>query len=116
MIITVDNLKEFHTENIQEEWNKEDYTYLARFTKATPVWWLQRYGARVHFQNKEIECPELTAQSQGNVKKVNLRYGIVAYNDMLRDLTHWESLISSTFMMRPHSILTEHTDDKIIQA
>lgn len=53
--------------------------------------------------------------TEGKSKDVNLRYGIVAYNDMLRDLTHWESLLAATFMMRPHSQLFE-ADSQIAEA
>jgi len=42
---------------------------------------------------------------------INLRYGIVEYSDMLRDLKYWESLVSSSFMQRPHTVLTETNDE-----
>ena len=53
--------------------------------------------------------------TDGAKTDINLRYGIVAYNDMVRDLSLWESLVSSTFMMRPHKVLTEQ-DDQIAEA
>jgi len=31
----------------------------------------------------------------------------VQYDDMIRDLRYWETLLSSSFMQRPHEILTE---------
>jgi hypothetical protein len=33
---------------------------------------------------------------------VKFRYGIVEYSDMIRDLKYWETLLTSTFMQRPH--------------
>lgn len=65
----------------------------------------------------ELECPDLAELSNGEHKLINVRYGVVAYNDMLRDLSHWESLISATFMQRPHTVLTpDKINDQILEA
>lgn len=37
LIIAVDDLKEFHTKNITKDYNRNDYTYLARIAK--PILW-----------------------------------------------------------------------------
>ena len=37
LIIAVDDLKAFHTKNIQKDINGKDYTYLARMTKGKIV-------------------------------------------------------------------------------
>lgn len=97
MIIAVDDLKEFHTKNITKEFNRDDYTYLARIAK--PILWnAQKYGTRCHFNHMTIEDSQLEEVSQGSKKEVNLRYGIVEYDDMIRDLEHWETLLTSSFM------------------
>ena len=48
---------------------------------------------------------------------INLRYGIVEFEDMVRDLNYWETLLASSFMQRPHEILTEgKTTDEMVEA
>ena len=98
-------MKDWHNLNIQKEWNRQDYTYLARLTKARPVYWFNQRAAKVHFNEQQVECPYLDELTVGQSKDVKLRYGVVAYEDLKRDLKYWESLISSSFMMRPHSTL-----------
>lgn len=63
-----------------------------------------------------IEDSQLEEVSKGSKKEVNLRYGIVEYDDMLRDLEHWETLLTSSFMQRPHTILTEENLSVVAQA
>ena len=36
---------------------------------------------------------------------LKIRYGVIDIDDMLRDLEHWETLLTSSFMQRPHEIL-----------
>ena len=36
---------------------------------------------------------------------MNLRYGVIAMDDLLRDLEHWETLLISSFMHRPFEVL-----------
>ena len=49
---------------------------------------------------------------------INLRYGIVQFDDMVRDLKYWETLLASSFMQRPHEVLTEGTTttDEMMEA
>ena len=35
----------------------------------------------------------------------NIRYGVIDLDDMLRDLQHWETMLSSTHMQRPFETL-----------
>jgi len=107
LILAVDDLKEFHTANLTKEFNREDYTYLARMTKGYPVYKFQNYGAKVHFNSKNIDSPLLKEISHEEQTTVQLRYGIVEHSDMLRDLNHWETLLSASFMQRPHTVLHE---------
>ena len=80
---------------------------MARVTKGRVVCYFQDKGARVHFNEKKIDDAELEKTSEGVNKHLKLRYGIVEYNDMLRDMNHWETLISSSLMQRPFKIITE---------
>jgi hypothetical protein len=50
-----------------------------------------------------LECPIQSQLSEN--KQIKLRYGVVEYNDMIRDLQHWEALVTSSFLQRPHSVL-----------
>ena len=95
--------------------NRENYTYLARITKGYPVWFSQKYGARVHFNHMTLECPIQSEMSDN--KLITLRYGVVEYNDMLRDLKYWEALVASSFLQRPHTILhPEQMTDELEQS
>ena len=110
-------MKAFHTENIKKEVNGKDYTYLARMTKGKIVTYFQKKGARVHFNHASLECPTFNKITKGEKNMINLRYGIVEYEDMVRDLKYWETLLASSFMQRPHDILTEgKTTDEMLEA
>ena len=39
---------------------------------------------------------------------LKIRYGVIDIDDMLRDLEHWETLLTSSFMQRPHEVLIEN--------
>ncbi len=48
---------------------------------------------------------------------INVRYGIVEFDDMVRDLKYWETLLASSFMQRPHEVLTEGSStDEMMEA
>lgn len=98
LIIAVDDLKAFHNKNIQKDVNGKDYTYLARMTKGKIVTYFQQKGARVHFNHTSLECPTLSKITGGEKNLINLRYGIVEFEDMVRDLKYWETLLTSSFM------------------
>ena len=38
---------------------------------------------------------------------MKIRYGVIDLDDMLRDLEHWETLLTSSFMQRPHETLIQ---------
>jgi len=50
---------------------------MARVTKGRVVCYFQDKGARVHFNDKKIEDPELEKKSGGVNKHFKLRYGVV---------------------------------------
>lgn len=97
--------------------NRNDYTYMARLTHGKVVTFFQDKGARVHFNYKVFNDPALQHLTNGSKSQISLRYGIVQYDDMIRDLKYWETLLSSSFMQRPHEILTENKlPDELIEA
>ena len=83
----MDDIKEFHKEN--SDINKKHYTYMARVTQMRAVNFFQSKAARVHFNPCEIEHPD---------GKIKARYGVLAYDDLLRDLSQWESMLASSFL------------------
>lgn len=42
-----------------------------------------------------------------------MRYGVIQYDDLVRDLNHWETMLVSTIMQRPIKNLVK--DDEIMQ-
>ena len=58
MILAVENLKDFHKENMAM--NKDHYTYMARFTKGRVVTYFQDKGAKMHFNYMKVNDPELS--------------------------------------------------------
>ena len=86
--------------------NKNHYTYFVRSTKGKVVHWIQECAARMHFNHMHIDASEHIKQiSNGEAKNVKIRYGVIAFDDMLRDLQHWETLLTSSFMQRPYEVL-----------
>ena len=109
--MAVENSQEFHKENIKQ--NKKHYTLLARSTGGKVVHGIQRIGARMHFNHISLENEWCKVNSGGKCDKLHLRYGVINTNDLLRDLEHWETLLTSSFMQRPHDILIKgnHHDE-----
>ncbi|CAI2369872.1 unnamed protein product [Moneuplotes crassus] len=101
LIVAVDNLKEFHKENIKL--NKTHYPYTARFFKEKIINFFSKYGARTHFNTFKLENED------------NFKYGIIKKQDLLQDLTSWETLLCSSFMMRPISELKTNPEVKLAQ-
>ena len=75
---------EFHEENLAM--NKQHYTYMARITKLKVVSLIQTYGARMHFNHCKIDMNKLDLGSDDEQESVNIRYGIIQIEDMMRDL------------------------------
>ena len=104
LIMAVDNTKEFHEENLSR--NKTHYTYFIRSTKGKLVHKIQDMAARVHFNHTKLTASEhIKELSNGEASQVQIRYGIISLDDMLRDLQHWETLLTSSFMQRPFEVL-----------
>ena len=102
--MAVANTKDFHEENLAR--NKTHYTYFVRSTKGKIVHHIQDMAARMHFNHTTINSSEHIQQiSNGETDRVKIRYGIIQIDDMLRDLHHWETLLSSSFMQRPYEVL-----------
>ena len=90
---------------------------MARLTHGKAVTFFQDKGARVHFNYKILNDPTLLQLTNGAQSQISLRYGVVQYEDMVRDLKYWETLLSSSFMQRPHEILTEtKLSDEFLEA
>lgn len=118
VLYAVDDLKEFHYSNLKV--NKTDYSLIARLTKGYAVTYFQTKGAKVHFNFKEfyplVENPDLPRE-QWKQTPIQLRYGIVEYSDMIRDLRTWETLLTSTFMQRPfNQISADKMTDEFVEA
>jgi hypothetical protein len=58
-----------------------------------------------------LDDPVMEELTKGEKKQTTLRYGVIEYDDMVRDMRLWETLLSASFMQRPHEILTESTSD-----
>ena len=60
----------------------------------------------MHFNHMELGSVDtIKSLSGGAEDKLKLRYGVISLEDMLRDLQHWETLLTSSFMQRPHEVL-----------
>ncbi len=59
MILSVEDIKAFHKENL--EMNKKHYTVMNQMTKNKVANYFQNKGAKVHFNYMKIEDPELSA-------------------------------------------------------
>lgn len=81
--------------------NKKHYTYMAQWTKGKVVHWAQNIAAKAHFNWMTL----IDKNEDGSTNTVVYRYGIIQTDDVLRDLEHWETLLVSSFMMRPHDVL-----------
>lgn len=79
---------------------------MARFTHGYPVTYFQTKGAKVHFNFRNF-TPQLRDLDESEKKEISLRYGVIEYSDLVRDLRTWETLLASSMMQRPHSLLTE---------
>ncbi len=84
---------------------------MARLTKASVVTYFQSKGAKVHFNQKTIEDPVWESMTENKQKEVSLRYGVVEYSELVKDLQTWETLLGSSFMQRPHQVLVQAEED-----
>jgi hypothetical protein len=93
LIVAVDDLQEFHTENIKQ--NKTHYQYTARIFKARFISFFSKYGARIHINTFKLDNDK------------TMQYGIIKMQDLVQDLKLWETLYCSSFLMRPYQKLQE---------
>ena len=103
--------------------NKNHYTYMAQFTQCRVVNYFQEHGAKAHFNYMTIKDQDLINKLVGKDfeqrDRIQIRYGVIALDDMLRDLQHWETLLVSSFMQRPFEIIEEGTkevSDQVLEA
>ena len=93
LIVAVDDLQQFHQDNIAQ--NKTHYQYTARIFKAKFISFFSKYGARIHINTFKLD------------NEKTMQYGIIKKQDLLQDLKLWETLYCSSFMMRPFVRLQE---------
>ena len=88
---------------------------MARFTHLKIVNAIQSYGARMHFN--EMDAERVTEDTDGSVKEIKIRYGIIEVEDLKRDLENWETLLASSFMQRPFEVLEKgnHFDQIMVK-
>ena len=106
LILAVKNSKNFHYDNLKK--NKSHYTYFARSTHGLAINFIQEYGARIHFNEFKAEGKEVlellskeeesTSAEPTSSQALKIRYGVIELGDMMRDLEHWETLLTSSFM------------------
>lgn len=83
--------------------NKTHYPYTARVFKERLINFFSKYGARTHFNTFKLQ------------NEINFKYGIIRKQDLLQDLRSWETLLCSSFMMRPIKKLKTDQDIEIAQ-
>ena len=65
----------------------------------------------MHFNQLTLKENEFVKEiSEGKQEELKIRYGVISTEDMLRDLEHWETLLTSSFLQRPHEILINGSD------
>ncbi|CDW91227.1 UNKNOWN [Stylonychia lemnae] len=99
IIMAVDDLKQFHQENLAI--NKSHYTMMNRATKNKVLYYFQNKGAKVHFNYMKIQDPDVQDQKESKENMIDMRYGVIQYDDLIRDLEFWETMLVSTMMQRP---------------
>jgi len=75
---------------------------MSRATRNKIVTYFQSRGAKVHFNYglKFTTGEEGSSASRSDVT-VDVRYGVIGYDDLVRDLRHWETMMVSQMMQRP---------------
>lgn len=108
--MAVDDLKNFHKINLKD--NPKHYTMFSRATMGKVTEITQQRGTKCHFNeihenfndyldfmgNEEKDQLDLNVIDQS---EVYFRYGVIQINEMVRDLQHWETLLTSSMMQRP---------------
>lgn len=60
----------------------------------------------MHFNFRKFK-PRLAELPDEEKKEISLRYGVIEYSDLVRDLRTWETLMSSSIMQRPYRLLSD---------
>jgi len=52
----------------------------------------------MHFNEFKTDGKLLDEDASMGIGPLKIRYGVIELDDMLRDLQHWETLLTSSFM------------------
>ncbi len=53
---------------------------------------------------------DLAQQTGKPEEMVDVRYGVIQYDDIVRDLKHWETMLVSTLMQRPIKTIVKNDE------
>ena len=91
--------------------NKEHYTMMNRLTKNYGVTYFQNRGAKVHFNYGIKMIDEELSQQTGEAEEIiDVRYGVIQTDDLVRDLENWETMLVSTIMQRPIKTILQNEE------
>ena len=109
VILAVADIEAFHKENLQR--NKPHYTMMNRATRNRVLNYFQSRGAKVHFNYGIKMVDEELAEQTGEPQEVvDVRYGVISYENLARDLEHWETMLVSTMMQRPIKTIVKNEE------
>jgi hypothetical protein len=95
-ILVCDNVNDWHKENYER--NKSHYPLISRIFSVKLVTYFASKGAKIHFNYFSTTEGEL------------LRYGVVGWEDFVKDLNYWKTLTVSTYMHKPYDIVIENSE------
>lgn len=82
-----------------------------RATRNKVLNFFQSRGAKVHFNyGIQFEDEELAQQAGTEAEQVDVRYGVISYENLIRDLCHWETMLVSSMMQRPIKTIVKHDE------
>jgi hypothetical protein len=95
-IIVCENIDDWHMENFKR--NKKHYPLIAKYTSYKLVTYFQKKGAKIHFNYFTTDEGKL------------LRYGVVSWEDFIKDLDLWKTLTVSTYMHKPYDVIIDNSE------
>jgi hypothetical protein len=95
-IIVCENIDDWHKENFKR--NKKHYPLIAKYTSYKLVTYFQKKGAKIHFNYFTTDEGKL------------LRYGVVSWEDFIKDLDLWKTLTVSTYMHKPCDVIIDNSE------
>lgn len=104
MILVVDDASEFHKRNLEK--HSDHYAPWLRYSGSEMVDRMQR---RFLFKDAQVLFHVVDTP-------VKMKYGIVHQDDLLRDLTQWESLYLAGRLHKPTLPITRNPPDELIDA